>query len=315
MTRTCIIGGAGFIGRYLVNSLSLTGREIIVVGRNPVSPFDKTISYLHNEKNSPDFWQKIIKNVDEVIEMAYSSIPQTSFQDPVRDIFDNLAFSVRIFEALLNSNVQKVLYVSSGGTIYGQSTYSPINEGHPTDPVSPYGITKLAIEKYGLMYRFTNNFPIVIVRPGNAYGVGQLPFRGQGFISTAIATILNGEKVKIFGEEGTIRDYIHVEDVASGIIAALEYGKIGECYNIGTGMGRSNREIIRMLEPLLEAAGYTSAYEFLPARAFDVRQNILDSVKLTAASGWKPEVDFNSGLAHTVEWLISNRESMLKKVP
>jgi UDP-glucose 4-epimerase len=113
--------------------------------------------------------------------------------------------------------------------------------------------------------------------------------------------------VKIFGKEGTVRDYIYVEDIASGIIAALEYGVIGECYNIGTGTGRTNLEIIKILEPLLKSAGFDAGYELLPPRAFDVKLNILDSGKLTGISGWRPYTELEEGLGKTLDWLIANK--------
>lgn len=311
MKHTCIIGGGGFIGRSLVKKLAAMGRQITVIGRNPVSPFDDSVTYLSNGQNDPAFLRKAFAGVDEVIELAYSSTPKTSFDDPVKDIFENLAFSVKIFEALLQSDVRKIVCISSGGTIYGQALESPVREDHPTNPVSPYGITKLAIEKYGNMFHAAHGLPIVFVRPGNAYGEGQLPFRGQGFIPTAIGTILKGEKVNIFGLEGTIRDYIYIEDLVSGIMAALGRGVTGECYNIGTGTGRTNLEIIKMLEPLAAAAGYACDYELLPARSFDVKVNVLDAGKLSAASGWKPVMNIESGLEKTFSWLLLNKHLFL----
>lgn len=311
MKHTCIIGGGGFIGRSLVKELAAMGRQLTVIGRNPVSPFGDSVTYLFNGHNDPAFLRNAFAGVDEVIELAYSSTPKTSFDDPVKDIFENLAFSVKVFEALLQSGVRKIVCVSSGGTIYGQSLQLPVREDHPTNPVSPYGITKLAIEKYGNMFHAAHGLPIVFVRPGNAYGEGQLPFRGQGFIPTAIGTFLKGEKVNIFGAEGTIRDYIYIDDLVSGIVAALEHGANGECYNIGTGEGKTNLEIIKILEPMVKAAGYTCAYELLPARSFDVKANVLDAAKLKAAGGWQPLTDIETGLRKTFGWLLQHKSLFL----
>ena len=197
MKHICVIGGGGFIGRYLVKRLLTSGRKVTVIGRKTTSPFPDAVTYLFNKANTPDFLSEALTGIDEVIDLSYSTTPQTSFENAVQDIMDNLEVTVALFERLIKSSISKVIYVSSGGTIYGQAVKIPILEDHPTNPVSPYGITKLAIEKYGQMYHAINALPIVIVRPGNAYGEGQPPFRGQGFISTAIATILKREKVKI----------------------------------------------------------------------------------------------------------------------
>ena len=102
--------------------------------------------------------------------------------------------------------MQKLVLVSSGGTVYGNPSTVPVAEDHPTTPISPYGITKLAIEKYAAMYRLTAGLPVVCVRPGNAYGEGQRPFSGQGFIATAMASVIQGKEVVLFGERGTVRD-------------------------------------------------------------------------------------------------------------
>lgn len=309
MRRICVIGGAGFIGRHVVRQLTASGREVVVVGRREQSPFEAGVEYHAVVPESPKALQNVLNGVGEVIDLSYSTWPQTSFQNPVKDILDNLTASVRIFEHLKQTDVRRVVYVSSGGTVYGHAVETPIREEHPTNPVSPYGITKLAIEKYGLMFHATSRLPIVIVRPPNAYGEGQLPFRGQGFVSTAIASCLRGESVQVFGEEGTVRDYVHADDVASGIVAALEHGTVGEVYNLGTGVGTSNRGILEALRPLLSSTGVELRVEHLPARSFDVKVNVLCAAKLSRASGWEPKTSLEAGLSRTFEWLVSRQHS------
>lgn len=305
MTRTCVIGGSGFIGNRVLPLLRERDRSVVVVGRREVSPFDASVEYHSVAARDPRELLGVLQGADEVIDVAYSTWPQTSFQDPVKDILDNLTSSVRIFEALIDTGVRRVVYVSSGGTVYGQAVETPIPERHPTNPVSPYGITKLAIEKYGLMFHATKGLPLVVVRPGNAYGEGQTPFRGQGFVSTAIAACLRGESIKIFGRDGATRDYVYVDDVATGIVAALEHGRVGETYNIGTGVGTTNVGILDALRPMLSAHGHDIDVEFLPARPFDVKVNILSTDKLHAASGWRPSIELGVGLRRTLEWLIA----------
>jgi UDP-glucose 4-epimerase len=284
---------------------------VVVLGRRRESPFDGGVEY-HSVTDGAERLPGILGNADEVIDLSYSTWPQTSFQDPVKDILDNLAASVRVFQHLVQTKVQRVVYVSSGGTVYGQAVETPIREGHPTNPVSPYGITKLAIEKYGLMFHLANRLPIIIVRPSNAYGEGQAPFRGQGFVPTAIASCLRGDRVRIFGSEGTVRDYVYADDVASGIVAALEHGSIGEIYNLGSGNGTTNLRILEMLRPMLSDVGVDVAPEHLPARSFDVAVNVLSAEKLVDASGWRPRIDLESGLRRTFEWL-ADREAPGKR--
>jgi UDP-glucose 4-epimerase len=309
MKHICVIGGSGFIGGYVVRRLLATGRKVTVVGRKNISPFGDEVTYLYKADNRPDRLLSELKDIEEVIDLSYSTTPKTSFENPVQDIIENLQVTVELLEQLIKSNIKKLIYVSSGGTVYGQAASTPITEDHRTYPLSPYGITKLAIEKYCQMYHGIHKLPVTIVRPANAYGEGQIAFRGQGFIATAIATIIKGEDIKIYGAEGTIRDYIHADDIAAGIISALDHGEPGECYNIGSGIGRSNIEVVRALESILGASGYKCNYQYLPHRPFDVNTNILDSSKLKSVSGWEPAVDFNTGLSKTIQWYLSNKEN------
>jgi UDP-glucose 4-epimerase len=139
--------------------------------------------------------------------------------------------------------------------------------------------------------------PVVIVRPANAYGLGQKPFTGQGFMATAMGHILKKQELIIFGENGTVRDYIHVKDVAAGIVAALNRGVSGEVYNVGSSIGRNNMDIVRAIEPLATADGYNVKVNIQPARRFDVLANVLDSTKLTRTTGWVAKVPLTDGLS------------------
>jgi UDP-glucose 4-epimerase len=146
---------------------------------------------------------------------------------------------------------------------------------------------------------------VICLRPANAYGVGQYPFSGQGFVSTAMASVMRGLTIQVFGRGGTIRDYIYVSDLAAGIVKAMEHGQIGETYNVGSGLGVSNLDMVTMISPLLQELGYESRIEYLSERIFDVQANVLDSSKLRRITDWAPEVTLNEGLMRTREWLRS----------
>ena len=296
----CVIGGGGFIGRRLVHELIGTGREILVVGRQKEPPkgFPARAKYVFGDYGDRAFLKRILVQCDEVINLAYATVPQTSYVDPMFDLQANLPPSVGLLEIARDiQTLRSILIVSSGGTVYGQSERLPISEDAQTTPVSPYGITKLTIERYGLMFHKLHGIPVKIARPSNAYGSGQKPFIGQGFIATAIGHIYRGNEVLIFGEKGTIRDYIHVRDVSSGIVAILDQGKVGEVYNIGSGIGRDNRSVLDLIESFARIDGYLVRVRIEPARNFDVPANVLNYGKLLACSGWMPKVSFESGIA------------------
>jgi UDP-glucose 4-epimerase len=298
--RTCVIGGGGFIGAYLIDALIASGRDVMVLGRKPqpTSAINAKAVYVQCDYANRELLRTHIKDANEIIDLAYATVPQTSFLDPIFDLQSNLPSSVGLLEeALQIGQLKTILYVSSGGTVYGQVNQLPITEETPTSPVSPYGITKLTVERYLLMYHRLHNLPAVIVRPANAYGKGQKPFTGQGFIATAMGATLQKKPVTIFGENGTVRDYVHVKDVAAGILAALNHGQKGNVYNIGSGLGRNNREILTQIANISSKDGFDVKIEVQASRAFDVTANVLNFGKLLACSGWLPKVDFNEGLA------------------
>ncbi|RYE18703.1 MAG: NAD-dependent epimerase/dehydratase family protein [Sphingobacteriaceae bacterium] len=216
---TCVIGGNGFIGKAVVEALLAQQRKVIVVGRAP-SPgaLPAGVTYVVNNKNNNHNapLREVLNQSDEVINLAYATIPQTSFQHPVDDIVLNLPEAVHLFELAATLPIRKFISVSSGGTVYGRVDTSPITETHSTLPLSPYGITKLAIEKYAHMYFDNYGLPTISVRPSNAFGSGQRPYSGQGFIGTAISSILDGRTITMFGNQGTVRDYLYVADMARG---------------------------------------------------------------------------------------------------
>lgn len=301
---TLVIGGAGYIGAHLVPQLIATGRQVTVLGRSIEPRYELPASTAHVVG---DFGQyalisRLLDAHQEVIHLAYATVPNTSFENPLADLLQNLPPTVQLFSEVADRGV-KLILVSSGGTVYGEAVKLPILETHHTKPISPYGVTKLTLENYAYLYAATHGLKFVCVRPANAYGVGQRPFVGQGFVATAIASAMRGMPIKIFGQHGTVRDYLYVSDLASGIVSALEHGHLSETYNLGTGIGMSNLDVIKAFEPLMYKIGCKVQLENLAERAFDVKANVLDSTKLQKHSGWQPKIDFVDGLRLTYEWL------------
>jgi UDP-glucose 4-epimerase len=296
--RSCVIGGGGFIGRYLSEALAASGRDVLVLGRKQGVKFtDKRIQYQAVDAADMSVLRPLLATCDEVIDLAYATVPKTSFSDPIFDLQSNLPRVVALMEELQHhAQLRRFMVVSSGGTVYGHATRLPISEYAETEPVSPYGITKLTIERYALMYHRLHNLPVVVVRPANAYGHGQLPFMGQGFIATAMGNVLSGKNITVFGERGTVRDYVHARDVASAMVAALEYGSNGAVYNIGSGVGLSNLDIIDLIRPLAARSNLQVKVSHEAERKFDVAANVLNFGRLLSCSGWLPKTTMEEGL-------------------
>lgn len=304
--KTLVIGGGGFIGSHLIAGLLASGRRVTVMGRSkaPYYPLPNNADYCSGDFGSCELIGRLLDEHQEVIHLAYATVPNTSFDNPLADLLQNLPPTVQLFSEVAKRGGRLIL-VSSGGTVYGEAAQLPIKEDHSTNPISPYGVTKLTLEKYAHLYAVTHGLQVVCLRPANAYGVGQRPYIGQGFVSTAMASIMSDRPLKVFGGRGTIRDYIYVSDLAAGIVSALEHGHISGTYNIGSGVGRSNMDVVEAISPLMNEIGHEICVEHLPERVFDVHANVLDSTKLYQHTGWKPKIEFQDGLLRTRDWLKS----------
>ena len=306
-----LIGGSGFLGTALAENLARRGTPFTVLSRSRVCP-PRLARLLHEHGNlgayvsgdcrDEKLTDEVIARHDQIIYLAYTNMGGVSSADPITELRENLSSSAIVFEATARHK-KKIIFVSSGGTVYGSSGQVPINETHPTAPISSYGKTKVAIEKYAFELSQSIGLKYIILRPGNAYGIGQVPFRGQGFIATAIASVLKGEPVRIFGQPGAVRDYVYIADMAEAIAVTMKKGEIGATYNIGSGRGYSNEEIVKEIESVVSSDGLVVAREHLPGRPQDVARIILDSSRLSLQTGWRPVVGLTEGLRHTCLWL------------
>lgn len=309
MAACLVVGGGGFIGSHLVAKLLASGRkDVWVLGRSahPRFPLPEVVRYISGDVCDEQFLRPVLRECDEVFDLAYSTVPKTSFENPVLDVVANLPANVTLIKVASECQLRRFVLVSSGGTVYGNSMYLPIDESHPTNPVSPYGITKLAAEKYALMFHRLTAFPVVIVRPSNPYGPNQMGNLGQGFVGTALFSMLSHKPVAIFGARGTVRDYIYVEDLAAGLVAALEHGVVGDTYNIGAGLGFDNRAVLDEIAEVSDQSNFPLEVTIQPERPFDVAANVLSAAKLTYVSGWRPRTDLTSGLAKTWSWALQH---------
>jgi UDP-glucose 4-epimerase len=284
----------------LVAELLSTCRDVVIFDRAIPGKTISGVQYVAGDCGNIDHLAKAIEGCQEIVYLVYATQPKTSFEDPLLDLQANVPVAVDLLQHLVgSSSLQRFVFVSSGGTVYGPVEHCPISENAENHPISPYGITKLTIEKYAMMYWRVHGVPVQIVRPGNPYGPGQRPFSGQGFIATAIGSVLQGRQVPIFGGGKTVRDYLYIDDLAKGIVSVMDKGRVGEIYNIGSGVGLSNMQVLECLRRVAERRGYAFALENFPARGFDVPENVLDIKKLSSQTGWLPAITFTDGLERT----------------
>jgi UDP-glucose 4-epimerase len=235
-----------------------------------------------------------------VIFRVHTTGPGSSLADPSYDVESNVAASVRWLSRLEQTSVRKIVFVSSGGTVYGIPQRNPIDEQHPTDPISSYGITKLALEKYVAMYATAAGIEYLILRPSNVYGEGQRLQIGQGVIGVLVDRALRGQELEVWGTGDSLRDYIYIADFISAVRALLTYTGSHRIFNVSGGKGHSLKDILQILRHQL---GGLPDIRYKPARGFDVPANVLDASLLRAEVGWEPRVPLEEGVEHVIKWL------------
>lgn len=303
-----VIGGNGFIGRALVPRLAMSFGKVTVLSRSGAGEYGaglpRNVRQIQGDFGDTGVLLPLLDSHDAIVHLAYATVPNTSFDNPIADLTKNLVPAVSLFSEVSKRGCFLVL-ISSGGTVYGEPLRVPLTEDHSMWPVSPYGVTKLTLEHYAHLYSATHGLKYLSIRPANPYGPGQKPFAGQGFIATAIACALRKQAVEIYGERGAIRDYIFIDDLAAGIVKLTCSGADGQAFNLGSGIGRSNEDVVDAIRLAIRGDGLALEVEKKPPRPFDVTANILDCSRARQLTGWRPEVSFEEGIRRTYEWMRS----------
>lgn len=308
-SRTAVLGGLGFIGSHLARRLLEDGDEVVVfdklyASRALVSGFEGDLRIVEGDLARTESVLEAIRNCDTVYNLIHTTVPVTSMQDPVYDITTNVAATVRWMSRLNETRVETVVYVSSGGTVYGPPRSLPVTEDHPTEPHSSYGITKLAIEKYTALLTALTGRTCRIARLANAYGPGQRTTASQGIVAIALERILAGKPVDVWGDGSVSRDYVHVADLARALALLGRYQGPETIFNVGTGTATSVREILSLLGAI---TGLEVRIRPHPARPHDLPANALDASRLERETGWRPSIALPDGLKELVEHARSAR--------
>lgn len=300
-----IFGGGGFIGSAIADRLLLDVHSVRIFERPRVEPFRKFKASEQVEWITGDFLSthdvsSAIKGVDVVVHLVSTTLPKSSNDDPIYDVQSNVVGTLQMLNAMVAHNVRKIVFISSGGTVYGIPKYLPIDECHPADPLVSYGITKLAIEKYMHLYEHMYGIKAITLRVANAYGERQRIETAQGAVGVFLHRALTGNPIEVWGDGSVTRDYIHISDVAEAFVKAVGYSGSKNVFNVSSGSGTSLNELIGMLE---EAIGKPVQRRYLPARPFDVPVSVLSNDLARDELEWTPSISMRSGIARTAEWM------------
>src|SRR5262249_32422755 len=297
-----VFGGSGFIGSHVVARLRRQKTRVVVLDRNADAFMNRPdVTYARGEFGNRGELQKLLraKGITEVVHLASSTLPETSNLDPQSDVRTNLEQTLSLLDMLVEHGARKIVFMSSGGTVYGIPKYMPVDEKHPTEPITSYGITKLAIENYLRLYERLHGLPYVVIRAANPYGVGQNPIAPQGVIPVFCFRMLRGETLDVWGDGTTSRDFFHVRDLADLVVRALRSSKVGT-FNAGSGKEVSLNELIDQMQGLLKCK---ASVRYLSGRSVDVPRIALDCRLAREVLDWAPTISLEDGIREIEVWL------------
>jgi len=305
--KALVIGGNGFIGTALVDQLLERGIKVRVFDRYPSrykEPVDG-VEYMIGDFANIGEIHKAVVGMNWVFHLAYTTLPETSNDDPVYDVRSNVIDTIQLLQECCDNNVDKFVFVSSGGTVYGVPQSVPIKEDQATDPICSYGITKLTIEKYLHLFHRTKKLEYSVARIANPYGERQNPDAKQGAIGVFLGCIARRQPITVYGDGEVIRDFIYIYDAADALIACADYvagDKAPRVFNVGSGVGYSLNQIVDTIKKVVDVEVKVN---HIPGRAVDVPSNVLDIELGRKLLKWEPKVDLESGVRRAWEWTKS----------
>jgi UDP-glucose 4-epimerase len=296
-----VLGGNGFIGSHIVDELLLHGHEVSVLHRSAekyVGHSNKVRFYLGDYSDSVKLGEAL-EGVDAVIHAISTTVPSTSNLNPTGDVQQNLVGTIQLLELMTKAKVTRLIYLSSGGTVYGNPQQLPVPENHPLNPICSYGIVKVAIENYIGMYKELYGLKPIILRPSNPYGPRQAHSGVQGALSTFLSNTLSHKEITIWGNGEIKRGYIYVKDLAKVCRLAVE-SDIEGTFNVCSGVSQTLNDLLVLVET---TTGITPKVSYKPSRLFDVKEILLDTKKVNHAFDWSATYSIQDGLADFLKHL------------
>lgn len=307
MKKYVVLGGSGFIGRKLVGKLS-RDNHVLVADRVYSSEFEtmKNISYMKFNFTEEESFVPLLDEADTIIHLVSTLFAKDGTENLVTEVSANVLTTIRLLEDMVGRNVS-LLFVSSGGTVYGEGGEFPAMEDDTNHAFCGYALTKMMIENTLELYKNQHGIRYQTVRLSNPYGFMRNSGRMQGLIPIMVNRILHGEPITIWGDGENIRDYIFIDDVVDAIAAVLNYEGKESIFNVGTGIGYSINEILNLVIEKLSPEK-PPVIQYSSSRKCDVRKNVLNIERVTNCTGWKP----NTGIEEGIELMIREFKTKIR---
>jgi UDP-glucose 4-epimerase len=305
-----VLGGGGFLGVNLCRRLTAAGHAVRAFGHRGPFPDQLTgTEFISGDFSDGSALTEALRGRDIAFHLIHSTVPQSANLDAISDVRENLLPSIAFFELARSAGVKRVIFLSSGGTIYGRATQIPTEETAPTEPITAYGISKLAIEKYAALHEHLFALDYRILRVANPFGPFQVALKRQGLIAEIVYRALRGEAVEVWGDGGVVRDFVYVDDVVDALeLAAVHTG--GErIFNIGSGVGHSVRDVLAAVESSLQKE---IKIVWKGSRTVDIPISVLSVARARHSLGWSPKTSFEAGISQTIGWWKNNIDSVMR---
>jgi UDP-glucose 4-epimerase len=295
--RALVTGASGFLGRALVPALLALDETVVAIGRKacPFAPHPRLI-WRQVDLAEPTPLSEIVRNVDTIYHLSWSTIPADADLAPSEDARINIVGSLRLLETIAREASPRVIFASSGGAIYGRLLQIPAPEEHPLNPLSAYGVSKRTVEAYLGLFKTSANIHSSSLRIGNLFGPGQDTVRPFGAVTQFTKSALSDVPILMFGDGSIVRDYVYIDDAVDALVRAGHAENASSVLNIGSGEGHSLNDIVAVLQKHTQKP---IMVERRPARSFDVPVSVLDASRAWREIGWSPRVSFKEGVART----------------
>jgi UDP-glucose 4-epimerase len=298
-----ILGAGGFLGGALARRLSRDGFRVYRLMKQPAPPFGNSDSVHTGDLSNGALMREMLTRCNTVFHLASATTPGSSAQQPSLEAEFNLSPTLRFLDVMQHFPGRRLIFVSSGGTLYGNPEIEPAPESHPTTALSYHGAGKIALESFLRTFSRLSGTDLTVLRPSNLYGPSQSLKSGFGLVRTMLQHIKHGTPMEIWGDGETVRDFLYIDDMVEACCQArTKADAAGEVFNVGAGIGHSINQIRRLAE---DVSGRPLEVVYQPRRQVDVTHIVLDCSKIRSKLGWSAAVPLTEGLALTWQWLQS----------
>lgn len=298
-----LLGGAGFLGTALAGRFAIEGRNVHVVSRSAPSGEVEGVLYHRASLDDSKLIARLMTECSTVIHLASATTPGSSGRRPLHELDLNLAPTLRFLDLMTSIHPARLVFVSSGGTLYGNPERLPADERSILHPLSYHGAGKMALEAFLAAYAHESGVPVAVLRPSNLYGPGQTLRHGFGVVRTMLEHARTGSAFEIWGDGETVRDFLYIDDMVDACARVIAADDMEGTFNIGSGVGYSLNQLAGIVE---RQCGRPIEVIRRSPRRTDVRAIVLDISNIRSRFGWQPAVSLQEGVRRTWEWLMGS---------